>query len=683
MPSSPATRAVVFTADDSAYAAAADLAAAGVQILAIVDLREEAGEAAVDAARRAGAPVLMRSVILGTTGHLRVTSVRIGTISSDGSIRPWETIACDLVSMSGGWTPSLHLFSQSRGTIAFDAERQIYLPGQSKQAERSAGACAGRFGLGIALEEGFAAGLDAARAAGSATMPNWTRLQVIGEIPPAGGFNGAVPNDLPAEKAKAFVDFQNDVTARDIGLAVREGFHSIEHVKRYTTNGMATDQGKTSNMNALAIAASALGKSIPDIGLTTFRMPYTPVSFGSFAGHARGELFDPVRKTPIHDWALAHGGVFEDVGQWKRARCFPRIGEDEKSAVARECKAVRETVGLFDASTLGKIEVAGPDAAAFLNRLYTGDFSKLAPGRCRYAILLNEAGFVMDDGIVARLANDRFHVTTTTGGAASVLHHMEDYLQTEFNDFDVWLTSITEQWAVIAVQGRAARAMLEPLVESIDISAVAMPHMSLREGRICGVPTRLFRVSFTGELGFEVNVPADDARKIWEALWAEGQKHAVVAYGTDAMHVLRAEKGFIIIGQETDGTVTPADLGLGSVIGKAKPDFVGKRSLIRPDMLKEDRKQLVGLQTLDPTAIPEEGAQVVAMADPPPGTAALGHVTSGYWSETLQCSIALALVSNGRARMAEQLFLPLKSGSIAVKVVSAVFVDPEGGRLNG
>ena len=676
----PGTRALVFTADDSAYAAASDLAAAGVQVVAIVDLRQDAGEAALAAARRAGTPVLMRSVVMGTSGHLRVASARIGTIRADGSVVPWETIGCDLIAMSGGWTPAVHLFSQSRGRLRFDEARQIYLPGQSKQAERSAGAAAGRFGIAAALAEGFAAGTEAAKAAGLERTPRRRTREISGEIVPDGGFQGLVPHDQPPEAVKAFVDFQNDVTARDIALAVREGFHSIEHVKRYTTNGMATDQGKTSNMNALAIAAEALGRPIPEVGLTTFRMPYTPVTFGSFAGHARGELFDPVRTTPIHDWALAHGGVFEDVGQWKRARYFPRIGEDERSALARECRAVRESVGLFDASTLGKIEVVGPDAAAFLNRMYTGDFSKLQPGRCRYALMLNEAGFVMDDGIVACLSPDRFHVTTTTGGAAAVLHQMEDYLQTEFTDLKVWLTSITEHWSVIAVQGKASRAMLEPLVEGIDLSALAMPHMSLREGAICGVPVRLFRVSFTGELGFEVNVPSGFGRQVWESLWTAGQKHEAVAYGTDTMHVLRAEKGYIIVGQETDGTVTPADLGL--AIGKTKPDFVGKRSLIRPDMLKPDRKQLVGLLTDNSATVPEEGAQVVSIADPPPGTPALGHVTSAYWSEALQRSIALALVSGGRSRLGETLYLPMPAGSVPARVVPSVFLDPEGKRLD-
>ena len=411
---------------------------------------------------------------------------------------------------------------------------------------------------------------------------------------------GAGPGAGADSTVKAFVDFQNDVTAKDIRQAVREGMRSIEHVKRFTTNGMATDQGKTSNMHGLAIAAETLGKEIPEVGLTTFRAPYTPVTFGAIVNHGRGPLFDPTRRTATHAWAQAHGAVFEDVGQWKRAWYFPKAGEDMHAAVNRECRTVRQSAGLFDASTLGKIEVVGPDAAKFMELLYTNPWEKLESGRCRYGIMLREDGFIYDDGVVGRLAPDRFHVTTTTGGAARVMHHMEDYLQTEFPHLNVWLTSISEQWAVIAVQGPNSREIIEPLVEGIDLSDEAMPHMSVREGKICGVPTRLFRMSFTGDRGFEVNVPADYGQAVWEALWAEGQKHGACAYGTEAMHVLRAEKGYIIVGQDTDGTVTPerrrARLG-----GRQEEDRFRRHS--RPDAARPraaGRKQLVGLKTKDP-----------------------------------------------------------------------------------
>jgi sarcosine oxidase, subunit alpha len=368
--------------------------------------------------------------------------------------------------------------------------------------------------------------------------------------------------------------------------------------------------------------------------------------------------------------------VFENVGTWQCAHYFSRSGEDMHAAVAHECRAVRTDVGIFDASTLGKIEVVGPDAAEFLDRIYTGSFSRLAIGRCRYGLMLSEAGFVMDDGVVARLAPDRFHITTTTGGAAGVLNHMEDYRQTEFPELRVWLTSITEQWAVIAVQGPRARDVIAPLAGDIDIAPGAMPHMSVRVGRVCDVPARLFRVSFTGELGYEINVPADYGPVVWEAVMAAGERHGITPYGTEAMHVLRAEKGYIIVGQETDGTVIPTDLGLGWTIGKNKRDFVGKRSLTRPDMVREDRKQLVGLLSSE---LLEEGAQLVAE----PVGAMLGHVTSAYWSEALHRPIALALLSGGRARIGHALYVPMSDCTIAVRLTEPIFYDKHGERLDG
>jgi sarcosine oxidase subunit alpha len=485
---------------------------------------------------------------------------------------------------------------------------------------------------------------------------------------------------IPKSNQKAFVDWQNDVTHQDLLLAVREGFRSIEHVKRYTTTGMATDQGKISNINALSIIAAELGQTVPATGHTTFRMPYTPVTFGTFAGFSRGAMFDPARTTPTHEWAVKQGAVFEDVGLWKRARYFPRPGEDMHAAVARECRTVRTACGLFDGSTLGKIEVVGKDAAIFLDRLYVNQWTSLAVGRCRYGLLLRDDGFIFDDGVVARLAEDRFHVTTTTGGAARVLALMEDYLQTEWPDLSVWLTSTTEQWAVVAVQGPRSREVLEGLVEGIDWEA--FPHMSVARGQLLGVPIVLFRVSFTGEVGYEINVPADFGLAAWEAIHEAGRSLGITAYGTEAMHVLRAEKGYIIVGQETDGTVTPEDAGLGWAIGKKKPDFVGKRALQMAALRSPARKQLVGLLTDDPDVVLEEGMQVVMRQNPHPPGPPLGHVTSSYASAALGRSIALALVSAGRSRIGESLWVPGAAGHIPVRVVSPVFYDPEGARLH-
>ncbi|SDA77266.1 sarcosine oxidase subunit alpha [Sinorhizobium sp. NFACC03] len=668
----------VYTAHDSAYEAAFDLKRAGVTVAAIVDCRENPGEAVLAEARRLGIEVLTGHSVIKAGGKLRVNSISVAR-NGGGSARK---IAVDALLVSAGWTPSVHLFSQSRGKVKFDAATQRFLPGTYLQDCLSIGACNGTDDLQATIDEALAAGELTARAAGA---EGGAQVALSGEnrFGWTGGMIGAAEGAGPDTTVKAFIDFQHDVCAKDIRLAVREGMHSIEHIKRFTTNGMASDQGKLSNMHGLAIAAEALGKDIPQVGLTTFRQPYTPITFGAIVNHSRGPLFDPARKTPIHAWEEAHGAEFEDVGNWKRAWFYPRAGEDMHEAVGRECKTVRDVAGVFDASTLGKIEVVGPDAAQFLNLMYTNAWDNLKPGRCRYGIMLRDDGFVYDDGVVGRLAEDRFHVTTTTGGAPRVMNHMEDYLQTEFPHLKVWLTSTTEQWAVIAVQGPKAREIIAPLVEGIDLSNEAFPHMSVAEGKICGVPTRLFRMSFTGELGFEVNVPADYGQAVWEAIWARAEPMGACAYGTETMHVLRAEKGYIIVGQDTDGTLTPDDAGLSWAVSKKKPDFVGIRGLKRPDLVKDGRKQLVGLLTKDPNVVLEEGAQIVADPNQPKPMTMLGHVTSSYWSENCGRSIALAMVAGGRERLGQTLYVPMADRTIAVEVSDMVFFDKEGGRLHG
>jgi sarcosine oxidase subunit alpha len=668
----------VYTASDSAYEAAFDLKRAGVTIAAIVDNREKPGEAVLTEARKLGIEVLTGHSVVDTKGKLRVSSMSVAR-NGGGSAR---AIPVDALLMSAGWTPSVHLFSQSRGKVAYDAASGRFLPGTYAQDCLSVGSCNGTDGLQAAIEESLAAGELMARATGN---EGGAKVELRGEnaFEWTGGMAGSAEGAGADTTVKAFVDFQNDVCAKDIRLAVREGMHSIEHIKRFTTNGMATDQGKLSNIHGLAIAAEVLNREIPKIGLTTFRAPYTPVTFGALISHSRGDLFDPARKTPLHAWEEAHGAVFEDVGNWKRAWYYPRAGETMHDAVNRECRTVRNAAGVFDASTLGKIEVVGPDAAEFLNLMYTNAWDTLKPGRCRYGIMTREDGFVYDDGVVGRLAEDRFHVTTTTGGAPRVMNHMEDYLQTEFPHLKVWLTSTTEQWAVIAVQGPKAREIIEPLVEGIDISNEAFPHMSVREGKICGVPTRLFRMSFTGEAGFEVNVPADYGQSVLEAIWARAEPLGACAYGTETMHVLRAEKGYIIVGQDTDGTVTPHDASLSWAVSKKKTDFVGIRGLKRPDLVKEGRKQLVGLLTKDPNVVLEEGAQIVADPNEPKPMKMLGHVTSSYWSENCGRSIAMALVAGGQARLGQTLYVPMPDRTIAVEVSDMVFIDKEGGRLNG
>jgi sarcosine oxidase, subunit alpha len=667
-------RVVIATTGASAYRVALDLKCAGAEVT-IADLRLEADcgpELLV--AVHAGIEVLTGHTVVGSKGRKRVDGLIVAKLDANGSPGPDRLLSCDCVGMSGGWTPAVHLFSQSRGKLVFDTLLDAFVPGASNQAEVSAGAAKGRYDLAACLADGFASG----------GLPGATRAATIEATPSWLGFQPArlMPTSKDTTRERAFVDFQNDVTAKDIKLAVREGFTSIEHVKRYTTSGMATDQGKTSNMNVMGLVAGQTGTEIPAVGTTTFRLPYTPTSFGAIAGPGRGPLFDPARLTPMHDWAAAQGAVFEDVALWKRAWYFPQPSETMHQAVQRECKAVRQNVGIFDASTLGKIEVMGPDAAEFMNRIYTNSWTKLEPGRCRYGLMLKEDGYIMDDGVVARIAPDRFHVTTTTGGAPRVLAHMEDYLQTEWPHLKVFLTSVTEQWAVIAVQGRRARDCIAPLVEDIDLADTAFPHMAMREGHIAGVPTRLFRVSFTGELGYEINVPADYGQAVWEAVYEAGKPYGITPYGTETMHVLRAEKGFIIVGQETDGTVTPDDVGLAGMIAKAKPDFVGKRSLARVDLIAKGRKQLVGLVTETASEVLDEGAQIVDNPAQPVPMKMLGHVTSSYLSPNCGRSIALALVADGRRRIGDRLHVTSPQGFTIVKVTEPVFFDAEGLRLH-
>ena len=670
-------RPVVVTSHDSAWHAAFDLHDAGAKVQAIVDTRTEVAAELLDQAQSRGIPTKISYTATGTKGRLRVNSLRVNPVSGD-RVGPAETIACDAVLMSGGWTPSLHLFSHTKGSLTWDDDRTTFLPDKTPEDCAIAGASRGLWGVAAALADGAEKGRAAM--AELRSNANEVAYDVQNDRPGTGVSHKELPTDRSPGKAKAFVDFQNDVTAKDLRLAVREGMRSIEHVKRYTTNGMATDQGKMSNINGLNIAADALGKRQPEVGLTTFRPPYTPTSFGAFAGYHRGGHFEVTRKTQIDGWAEENGAVYEPVGQWRRAWYFPQPGEDMEAAVRRECRATRASVGIFDASTLGKIEVVGPDAVEFMNHMYTNPWTKLAPGRCRYGILCGDDGYIRDDGVIGRFSQDLFHVTTTTGGAARVLNMMEDYLQTEWPDLNVWLTSTTEQWSTIALNGPNAAKLLTPLVEGVEITDEAFPHMSCAECTVAGMPARLFRLSFTGETGFEINVPAPMGRKLWEVLWQAGQQYDITAYGTETMHVLRAEKGYIIVGQDTDGTVTPYDAGMGWAVGKKKPDFVGMRGLARPDLTAKGRKHLVGLLTEDGSKL-EEGAQIVLDPNQPIPMKMVGHVTSSYHSDAVGQPIALALLEGGHDRTGDTVFIPMPDATISAKVTSTVFLDPENTRL--
>jgi sarcosine oxidase, subunit alpha len=484
------------------------------------------------------------------------------------------------------------------------------------------------------------------------------------------------------EGNKHFIDFQNDVTAADLELAQREGYESVEHTKRYTTFGMATDQGKTSNINGLGVLAEATGKTIPEIGITTFRPPYTPFSFGSIAGVLTKNLFLPIRRTPVYQWHVDKGATFEPIGQWRRAYTYPGAGEDKHASINREILCVRNKAGLLDASTLGKIEIKGPDAAEFLDRMYTNMFSSLKVGKCRYGLMMNELGFLSDDGVTVRLADDHFLMHTTSGGADRIAAWLEEWLQTEWTHYKVFVTPVTEQWAQFAIAGPKAREILAKLSPSFDLSNEALPHMSFVEGHLGTYPVRVFRISFSGELSYEVATPSNLGRGLWNALIEAGAEFGLEPYGTEALHVLRAEKGYIVVGDETDGTTTPIDVGLDGLVSKKKADFIGKRSLEQPFLKSPDRKQLVGLLTEDPVEVLPDGAYAVKIVKDKPPMEMIGQVTSTYHSPTLGRSIAMALIMNGRARMGETISFPLEGKVVRAKITDPVFYDKEGSRLN-
>ena len=679
----PGSNAVVFTNNDTAYDPALDLADAGARVT-LVDVRTELSDARRAQLRRRGIELLAGHAVTDVRGTKAVTGVSVAALTAGGSAYAGGSrkISCDLVCMSGGWNPAIHLFSQSGGRLAFDETKGAFVPGEARQAQFSAGGCNGTGVLAFALSEGREAGKAAAAACGfrkrgGTSLP---KVDVAEEMPIR--LIWAVPSRPPNRRLdKHFVDFQNDVTAADIALAAREGYRSVEHLKRYTTTGMGTDQGKTSNVNALAILSETLGADIAATGTTTFRPPYAPATFGALAGRDVGELADPVRTTPMHQWHVEQGAPFEDVGQWKRPWYYPRQGESMREAVDRECLAVRNAVGILDASTLGKIDVQGADAAEFLERIYTNSWKRLGVGRCRYGLMCTEDGMVFDDGVTLRLGENRFLVHTSSGNAARVLGWMEEWLQTEWPELEVFCNSVTEQFATASISGPLARRLLAELTTDIDLDKDSFPFMSWRDGHVAGLSARVARVSFTGESSFEINVPAGYGLSLWTALIHSGRRYGITPYGTEAMHVLRAERGFILAGQETDGTVTPIDLGMEWIVSRNK-DFLGKRSLDRADTVREDRKQLVGLLTDNPEDVLPEGGQIVDTVTELP-MRMIGHVTSSYFSANLGRSIALALVDGGRERHGESVMVPLERVVMSARVTEPRFFDPDGTRAHG
>jgi sarcosine oxidase subunit alpha len=673
---SPGDRTVVVTNNDDAYRTALALHAAGLQVAAIVDARAEVTGELPARARSAGLRVETGRAVVRVRGGTRVKAVAIGLQAGEGAAL--DEIACDAVAMSGGWSPVVHLWSHCGGKLLWDEGGAFFRPDPARPPVNhdgrplvvAVGAANGALSAAAAMAD--VAALTGQPAPAAAALAE-------GRVDPV----WVMPQGAPvALRAKMWLDYQNDVKVSDVQLAAREGYASVEHAKRYTTLGMATDQGKLSNINGLAVLAGALDAAIPAVGTTTFRPPYVPVTLGALAGEARGEIFQPLRRTPIHPWHEAKGAYFEPVGLWRRPYCFPRTGETQAQAVIREVTNTRERLGLLDASTLGKIVVKGPDAGRFLDMLYTGVMSTLPVGKCRYGLMCNEQGFLSDDGVVARIDEDTWLCHTTSGGADRIHAWMEDWLQCEWWDWKVYTANLTEQFAQVAVVGPNARKLLEKL-GGMDVSKEALPFMAWAEGRLAGVAVRVYRISFSGELSYEIAVPAGQGLAFWEACVAAGAEFGAMPYGTEALHVMRAEKGFIMIGDETDGTVIPQDLGLGWAISKKKADYLGKRGQERTHLADPERWTLVGFETLDGSVIPD-GAYVLDHGLNANGQRHVqGRVTSTYFSPTLRRGIAMGLLRRGPTRMGEVVeFNTVQGGTVKARVVSPVFVDKDGEKQN-
>ena len=681
-------RTVVVTNNDDAYRTAIILKKAGLDVPAIIDARTDVEGDLIDEARVLGIRVELGKGIAKAKGGKRVTGVALCAQAGEGAVL--EEIACDCVAMSGGWSPVVHLWSHCGGKLNWDADQVMFRPDPERAPTGhdgqpfviTAGIANGHLFTAEAVSDGWAAGRAAAKAAGHSKRGPQSPMgedAAEGPISPVWLMPQGASHAL---RSKAWLDFQNDVKVSDVELAAQEGFESVEHTKRYTTLGMATDQGKLSNINGLAILSKSLNADIPNVGTTTFRPPYTPISMASIAGVARDGLFQPLRMTPISEWSNDNGADNEPVGQWRRPFAYVRSGESVHDAVNREVRNTRENLGLLDASTLGKLIVKGPDAGKFLDMMYTNLMSTLPIGKCRYGLMCSENGFLSDDGVVVRMSDDTWLCHTTTGGADSIHAHMEDWLQCEWWDWKVYVANVTEQYAQIAVVGPNARKLLRKL-GGMDVSAEALPFMQWAEGKIGDFDARVFRISFSGELSYEIAVPAGQGRAFWDALMDAGQEFGIMPYGTETLHILRAEKGFIMIGDETDGTVIPQDLNLNWALSKKKEDYLGKRAHTRSHMADPNRWKLVGLETVDGSVLPA-GAYAIAAGDNANGQRnTQGRVTSTYYSANLERGIAMGLVLKGPDRMGEVLeFNKVDGTTVAAKIVDPVFYDKEGAKQN-
>jgi len=670
---------LIFTNNDSAYETALEFKKNNVEPI-ILDTREEHSSELIDEAKSKGIDIRFSHGVIVANGYKKVKSAKIGKLNKDkNSFEKIETVDCDCICVSGFWTPSVHLASQSGNKLKYEEKIDAFIPDKKKQHETSVGAANGSFTLEESLKHGFENGSNlSAKITETKTeisIPNVNEKKY-------GAHDKFWCMPLPKnENPKRFVDFQNDVSVSDIEIALREGYRSIEHVKRYTTLGMATDQGRTSNLNGLQLVSNIENKIVPEVGHTTFRPPFTPITIGTIVGREVGMEYMPTRKTPMHEWHEKNNAVFVDAGAWKRPRYYKLGSETLFEASKREAKNVRENVGICDVTTLGKIDIKGPDAAEFLNRVYTNAWMKLPVGKARYGLMLREDGIVMDDGTTTRISENHYHMTTTTAQAANVLSHLEYYLQIVWPELNVNVVSTTEQWAGAAIAGPKSRDMLSKLYPDLDVSNEALPFMGYKEAEFFGVPSRIFRISFSGELAYEINVKSDHGMFMWEKMMEVGKEFGNQPYGTEALSTLRIEMGHVA-GPELDGRTIPSDVSLNGLVSKKK-DFIGKNSLGREAFNVESRQKIVGLIPIDRKSSIPEGSHIVQDQNAKLPNPKLGHVSSSCWSVENNNPFSLAIMKDGKNMIGKKFFAvsPLKNKSIEVEVISSHYVDPEGKRV--
>ena len=670
---------IIFTNNDSGYETAIEFKKNGIDPI-ILDTRKEANSEIIKEAKELNIIIKFSYVVVAAKGYKKVNSADIARISDDKkNLSNIENIKCDCICVSGFWTPSIHLASQSGNKTKFNEEIDAFIPSQSKQKETTLGAANGVFTLEETLKTSFEKGSELSKQI--TNKENKVSVPTVVEKKSSSHDKfWCVP--LPEGKNyKRFLDFQNDVAVSDIQLALREGYRSIEHVKRYTTLGMATDQGKTSNLNGLQLVSDVENKVVPQVGHTTFRPPYTPVSIGAIVGREVGKHSKPTRKSPMHYWHEKNNAVFVDAGVWLRPRYYKQGNENLFEASKREAKNVRQNVGVCDVTTLGKIDIKGPDAAEFLNRVYTNAWLKLPVGKARYGVMLREDGIVMDDGTTTRISENHYHMTTTTAQAANVLSHLEYYLQLVWPELNVNVVSSTEQWAGAAIAGPKSREVLQKLFPDQDVSSEGLPFMGYMEGNLFGVNAKIFRISFSGELAYEVNVESDNGNYMWEKIMEIGKEFNIQPYGTEALSTLRIEMGHVA-GSELDGRTIPYDNSLEGLVSKKK-DFIGKRSLSKSAYVEADRQKVVGVVPLDKkTSIPE-GSYIVKDAKAKLPNPKLGHVSASCWSVEYDNPFSLAIIKDGKNMIGQKLFAmsPLKNKTIPVEIVSSHYVDPKGERV--